>query len=128
MIDLIRAIKLFYQISYKIVITIDDLDRVLLQKVSKGKKVYMIDFFYHRRTQKIYKFRAKTLLKIFTQLNFRSWLVVQNLRIALSRVLISFEAFRVTLIKKDRQNGEHRKGRVNLILGLFYALHSDDPS
>ena len=32
--------------------------------------------------------------------------------IALSRVFISFEAFRLTLIKKDRQNGEHRKGRV----------------
>ena len=40
------------------------------------------------------------------------FLVVQNLRIALSRVFISFEAFRLTLIKKDRQNGEHRKGRV----------------
>ena len=24
----------------------------------------------------------------------------------------TFEAFRLTLIKKDRQNGEHRKGRV----------------
>ena len=32
--------------------------------------------------------------------------------IALSRGFISFEAFRLTLIKKDRQNGEHRKGRV----------------
>ena len=39
-----------------------------------------------------------------------SWLMVQNLRIALSRVFISFEAFRLTLIKKDRQNGEHRIG------------------
>ena len=38
--------------------------------------------------------------------------MVQNLRIALSRVFISFEAFRLTLIRKDRQNGEHRKGRV----------------
>ena len=34
--------------------------------------------------------------------------------IALSRVFISFEAFCLTLIKKDRQNGEHRKGRVFL--------------
>ena len=40
------------------------------------------------------------------------WLVVQNLRIALSRVFIFFEAFRLTHIKKDRQNGEHKKGRV----------------
>ena len=39
-------------------------------------------------------------------------LILQNLYIALSRVFISFEAFRLTLIKKDRQNGEHRKGRV----------------
>ena len=38
--------------------------------------------------------------------------VKQNLRIVLSRVFISFEAFRLILIKKDRQNGEHRKGRV----------------
>ena len=38
--------------------------------------------------------------------------MVQNLRIALSKVFISFEAFRLTLIKEDRQNGEHRKGRV----------------
>ena len=32
--------------------------------------------------------------------------------VALSRVFISFEAFRLTLIKKDRQNGEHRNGQV----------------
>ena len=46
----------------------------------------------------------------------------------LSRVFISFEAFRLTLIKKDRQNGEHRKGRVFIKgaelcqsqLGCFY--------
>ena len=38
--------------------------------------------------------------------------VTKLLLIALSKVLISFEAFRLTLIKKDRQNGEHRKGRV----------------
>ena len=40
------------------------------------------------------------------------------MRIALSNVFISFEAFCLTLIKKDCQNG----------LGLFCALHSDDPS
>ena len=45
--------------------------------------------------------------------------MVQNLRITLSRVFISFEAFRLTLIKKDCQNGEHRKGRV-----FIEVLHS----
>ena len=62
---------------------------------------------YHRRFWHCIDSRheiKKTALK--------SWLVVQNLRIALSRTFISFEAFRLTLIKKDRQNGEHRKGRV----------------
>ena len=44
--------------------------------------------------------------------NSKSWLVVQHLRIALSKVFISFEAFHLILIKKDRQNGEHRKSRV----------------
>ena len=48
----------------------------------------------------------------FLAINKKSWLVVQNLIIALSRVFISFEAFRLTLIKKDRQSGGHKKGRV----------------
>ena len=48
----------------------------------------------------------------FSSESQKSWLVVQNLKIALSRVFISFKAFRLSLIKKDRQNGEHRKGRV----------------
>ena len=34
------------------------------------------------------------------------------LKISLSRVFVSFEDFCLTLIKKDRQNGEHGKGRV----------------
>ena len=33
-------------------------------------------------------------------------------QIALSRVFISFEAFHLTPVKKDRQNGKHRKGRL----------------
>ena len=37
---------------------------------------------------------------------------VDTRRFALSKVFISLEAFRLTLIKKDRQNGELRKGRV----------------
>ena len=52
-------------------------------------------------------------------------------RIALSRMFISFEAVCLILIKKDRQNGEHRKGQVFMEeaeLGFFCALHSDDPS
>ena len=32
--------------------------------------------------------------------------------ITLSRVFISFKAFRLTLIKKDCQNGEYRKDEV----------------
>ena len=40
--------------------------------------------------------------------NLKSWLVVQNFRIAWSRMFISFEAFRLTLTTKDRQNREHR--------------------
>ena len=81
--------------------------------------------------------------------DLKSWLVIEKLRIALSRVFISFErlltpssmmhvlygveletlvsepdalttrpppcasfeAIRLKVIKKDRQNGEHRKGR-----------------
>ena len=44
-------------------------------------------------------------IQLLTNGHLKSWLVVQNLRIALSRVFISFEAFRPALIKKDRQNG-----------------------
>ena len=43
---------------------------------------------------------------------FISKVINFNYKIALSRVFISFEAFRLTLIKKDRHNGEHRKCRV----------------
>ena len=65
--------------------------------------------------------------------NWMRGLVVQNLRIALSRVFISFEAFRLTLIKKDRQNGEHRKGGVfiegaELRLVKLSTNHSSAPS
>ena len=39
----------------------------------------------------------------------KSWLVVQNLSIAFSSVFIFFEAFRLTLVKKNRQNEESRE-------------------
>ena len=49
----------------------------------------------------------------------KSWLAVQNLRIALSRVFVFFEAFRLTLIKKDRQHDDHRKDRVFIEVFIY---------
>ena len=55
----------------------------------------------------------------------KSWLVVQNLRIALSRVFISLETFRLTLIKKDCQNGKQSKGREPMgVTVKLYAVGS----
>ena len=53
-----------------------------------------------------------TILKIYKNFTTKLLNHQTNKALSLSRVFISFEAFRLTLIKKDRQNEEHRKGRV----------------
>ena len=59
------------------------------------------------------------------QMNYlKSWLVVQNLRIAFSRVFISFEAFRLKFIKKDRQNGEYRSDVLFILTILLDKCHT----
>ena len=44
----------------------------------------------------------------------KSWLVVQNLSIAFSSVFIFFEAFRLTLVKKNRQNEKSSVARSKI--------------